>query len=92
MSPSSAPAPLERLRDRIARTGAPLCLGVDPDPRQLPDGLSQDVRGIETFARGLIEAAADHAVAVKINVAFFEAFGADGWAALERVRADVPPA
>ena len=29
-------------------------------------------------------------MAVKINVAFFEAFGAAGWAALERVRASVP--
>ena len=28
---------------------------------------------------------------MKINVAFFEAFGSAGWAALERTRADVPP-
>ena len=51
---------------------------------------SERCAGIEAFARGLIEAAADQACAVKINVAFFEAFGADGWAALERVRRDVP--
>ena len=49
-----------------------------------------DVEGIERFARGIIEAASEHAVAVKINVAFFEAFGSRGVAALERVRADVP--
>jgi orotidine-5'-phosphate decarboxylase len=48
------------------------------------------VGGIEAFARGLIEAAGQEVSAVKINVAFFEAFGAAGWAALERVRADVP--
>jgi orotidine 5'-phosphate decarboxylase subfamily 2 len=29
-------------------------------------------------------------VAVKVNLAFFEAFGSSGWAALERLRADVP--
>jgi orotidine 5'-phosphate decarboxylase subfamily 2 len=29
-------------------------------------------------------------VAVKVNVAFFEAYGSAGWAALERLRADVP--
>ncbi|MEP7082898.1 MAG: orotidine-5'-phosphate decarboxylase, partial [Chloroflexota bacterium] len=33
---------------------------------------------------------AEHVVAVKINVAFFEAWGSAGWAALERVRRDVP--
>ena len=27
---------------------------------------------------------------MKINVAFFEAFGSAGWAALERTRAEVP--
>jgi len=45
---------------------------------------------VESFARGLIEAAVSQAVAVKINVAFFEALGSGGWAALERVRRDVP--
>jgi orotidine-5'-phosphate decarboxylase len=82
--------PLQRLRDRVSLLGTPLCLGIDPHPDRLPDGLSGDAGGIETFARGLIEAAAEHAVAVKINVAFFEAFGSAGWAALERVRRHVP--
>jgi len=84
------PAPLDRLRARIARLGAPLCLGIDPHPDALPDDLSRDVAGVETFARGLLEAAAEHAAAVKVNVAFFEAFGSPGWAALERLVGDVP--
>jgi len=83
-------APLDRLRARLRETGAQLCLGIDPHPDQLPEGLTPSVAGIESFARGLIEAAAEHVVAVKINVAFFEAWGSAGWAALERVRADVP--
>ncbi|HUG95575.1 MAG TPA: orotidine-5'-phosphate decarboxylase [Pleomorphomonadaceae bacterium] len=83
--------PLERLRERVAALGAPLCLGIDPRPDALPEGLPADVRGVESFARGLVEAAAGSAVAVKLNTAYFEAFGSAGWAALERVRADVPP-
>ncbi|HEY8170433.1 MAG TPA: orotidine-5'-phosphate decarboxylase [Candidatus Limnocylindria bacterium] len=83
-------AVLDRLRARRAVVGVPLCLGVDPHPDQLPEGLATDVGGIETFARGLIESVGNDVVAVKINVAFFEAFGTAGWAALERVRADVP--
>jgi orotidine 5'-phosphate decarboxylase subfamily 2 len=84
------PAPLDRLRARVTRLGAPLCLGIDPHPDSLPDELPRDVSGIERFARGLIEAAAEYAVAVKVNVAFFEAFGSSGWAALERLVADIP--
>ena len=82
--------PLDRLRSRSDRLGAPLCLGIDPHPDRLPDGLSADIGGVEVFARGLVEAAIEHAVAVKVNVAFFEAFGSAGWQALERLRADIP--
>lgn len=84
------PSPLDRLRARIARLGAPLCLGIDPHPDSLPDDLPRDVAGVERFARGLLEAAGEHAAAVKINLAFFEAFGSSGWAALERLVGDMP--
>jgi orotidine-5'-phosphate decarboxylase len=83
--------PLERLRRRIERLGAPLCLGVDPHPDHLPLNLPPDVGGVESFARGLVEAAAEEVVAVKLNIAFFEAFGSAGWAVLERIRRDLPP-
>ena len=33
----------------------------------------------------------EEAAAIKVNVGFFEAFGSAGWAALERLRAEVPP-
>lgn len=79
-------SPLERLRDRVAATGAPLCLGIDPHPDELPEELSRDIRGVEAFARGLVEAVAPSAVAAKLNTAFYEAFGAAGWAVLERIR------
>ncbi|MEK6192404.1 MAG: orotidine-5'-phosphate decarboxylase [Chloroflexota bacterium] len=88
---SDSRPPLERLRERVAALGAPLCLGIDPRPEALPESLPPDVRGIEAFARGLVEAAAESAAAVKLNTAYFEAFGSAGWAALERVRAAVPP-
>jgi orotidine-5'-phosphate decarboxylase len=81
---------LERLAARSEAVGSVLCLGIDPDPASLPDGFSADVKGIERFALLLVEAAAPFAAAVKPNLAFFEAFGSAGWAALERVRAAVP--
>jgi orotidine-5'-phosphate decarboxylase len=82
--------PLERLRARVARLEAPLCVGIDPHPGDLPEGLAPDVGGIEAFALGILDATVEEAAAVKINVAFFEAFGSAGWAALERVRRAVP--
>ena len=82
--------PLERLRSRVERLGSPLCLGLDPHPDRLPAGLPADLRGVESFTRGVLEAAVPEVSAVKINVAFFEAFGSAGWAALERLRRDVP--
>jgi orotidine-5'-phosphate decarboxylase len=67
-----------------------LCLGLDPDPAALPEGFSSDLTGIEAFSRLILEAAAPLAAAVKPNLAFFEAFGSAGLAALERLRAVIP--
>jgi orotidine-5'-phosphate decarboxylase len=81
---------LARLAARTAATRTVLCLGLDPDPRSLPPGFSPDLAGIEAFSRLLLEAALPHAAAVKPNLAFFEAHGSAGIAALERLRGLVP--
>jgi orotidine 5'-phosphate decarboxylase subfamily 2 len=81
---------LERLAARSARTGTVLCLGLDPDPTALPEGFPADVGGIEAFCALLIEACVPWVAAVKPNLAFFEAFGPEGLAALERLRALIP--
>jgi orotidine-5'-phosphate decarboxylase len=90
MSATPATTYLERLADRSATTGTVLCLGIDPDPAALPAGFSADLRGVEAFAHLLLEAALPYAAAVKANLSFFEAFGADGFAVLERLRAKIP--
>ena len=82
---------LERLGARSAAVGSVLCVGLDPDPAALPDGFSPDLAGVERFALLLVEAAAPFAAAIKPNLAFFEAFGSAGLAALERIRAAIPP-
>jgi orotidine-5'-phosphate decarboxylase len=81
---------LARLDLRITAVGTALCLGVDPDPASLPDAFSRDVAGVERFASLILDAAAPRAAAVKFNLAFYEAFGSAGIAALERLRARVP--
>jgi orotidine-5'-phosphate decarboxylase len=81
---------LERLAARSAATGSVLCLGLDPDPDALPDGFARDIAGVERFAALVLEAALGCAAAVKPNLAFYEAFGSAGIAALERLRAAIP--
>jgi orotidine-5'-phosphate decarboxylase len=70
----------DRLAAAVERKGAPLCVGLDPDPALMPEGL-----GVVEFCRGIVDAVAETVVAVKPQAAFFEAQGADGWAALTEV-------
>jgi orotidine-5'-phosphate decarboxylase len=82
---------LDRLARRTAAVGTVLCVGIDPTPDSLPDGWQAGLSGIERFARLVVDAAAPLAAAVKPNLAFFEAYGSAGLAALERVLGAVPP-
>lgn len=71
-----------RLADAVARRG-PLCLGIDPHPELLRAwGLSTDADGLRRFCDACVTAFADFAI-VKPQVAFFEAYGAAGFAVLE---------
>lgn len=81
---------LARLDARMRGVGTVLCLGLDPTVDGLPAGFSRDLAGIERFAGLILEAAAPYAAAVKPNLAFFEAYGSAGMAALERLRARIP--
>ena len=81
---------LERLAARSATVGSVLCVGLDPDPGTLPEGFARDLHGVEDFARLLVESTTPYAAAIKPNLAFFEAFGSDGLAVLERIRASLP--
>jgi orotidine-5'-phosphate decarboxylase len=72
-----------RLAEARLRRG-PLCLGIDPHPELLTAwGLPTNADGLAAFCDSCIEAFAGFAV-VKPQVAFFEAYGALGYAVLER--------
>ncbi|MDX6480271.1 MAG: orotidine-5-phosphate decarboxylase [Gaiellaceae bacterium] len=70
----------DRLAEAVEEKGAPLCVGIDPDPALMPAGV-----GLREFCRGIVDAVAPVAAVVKPQTAFFEAHGATGWAALEDV-------
>ena len=83
----NAPTPFSvRLADVVAETGAPLCVGLDPDPGRLPSlfvGAGTD--GVVQFCIAITESTKHVAAAYKPNLAFFEAYGPDGWHALAAV-------
>ncbi len=70
-------------------TRGPLCVGIDPHSALLRAwGLDDDVAGLETFSRTVVEALADRVAVLKPQSAFFERFGSRGIAVLEQVIAD----
>ncbi len=64
----------------------PLCVGIDPHAALLQLwGLGDDAAGARELALRVVEAAAGRVGIVKPQVAFFERFGAAGYAVLEEV-------
>ncbi|MEU4688601.1 orotidine-5'-phosphate decarboxylase [Actinoplanes sp. NPDC023714] len=73
----------ERLHAAVAERG-PLCVGIDPHASLLARwGLSDDIAGLERFARTVVDALADRVAVLKPQSAFFERFGSRGVAILE---------
>lgn len=62
-----------------------LCVGLDVDQTRIPLDLKSDRDAIFTFCKRIIEATAPYCVAYKPNIAFFEAYGLEGWKSLEKV-------
>jgi orotidine-5'-phosphate decarboxylase len=72
----------DRLAEAVERKRTQLVVGLDPRPDLFP----VEVRGdAPRFCAGIIDAVAPHAVAIKPQLAFFEALGVEGMAAFEEV-------
>jgi orotidine-5'-phosphate decarboxylase len=82
--------PKSRLVAAIRSKQSFLCVGLDPVPERMPEGVEPTVEGMERFCLEVMRTTADHAVAFKPNLAFFEQYGSAGWAALERIVAAAP--
>ncbi|TVX82146.1 orotidine-5'-phosphate decarboxylase [Corynebacterium sp. NML180780] len=89
--PSSAPQP--GFGGRLVAAGerhGRLCVGIDPHAALLKQwGLPDSVDGLRRFAEICVEAFAGHVALVKPQVAFFERFGARGFAVLEETLASL---
>ena len=76
-----------QLVERVERLQSRLLVGIDPHEDRLPAELrTLDVqRALTQFGHGVVEAVTDSAVAVKVQIAFFERHGVPGWMALQGV-------
>lgn len=89
-----------RLHAAIDRKKSPLVVGLDPKLDRFPASLLEKARAehgegsawiraaLERFCFGVLDAVADHAPAVKINIAFFEQYQVPGVVAYAAVVAE----
>ncbi|MEE2659841.1 MAG: orotidine-5'-phosphate decarboxylase [Candidatus Latescibacterota bacterium] len=79
-----------KLAGAVERNNSLLCVGLDPVPGRLPEGLPRDASGVAEFNRQLVAATCDVACAYKPNFAFYGALGAAGFEALAQTIEAVP--
>lgn len=78
------------LVEQIRKKKSYLCVGLDTDPALIPPHLLDEEDPIFTFNKAIIDATLAHCVAYKINTAFYESHGIEGWRALEKTVNYIP--
>jgi len=92
----------DQLYSEIQKKGSFLCVGLDTDIEKIPYCIKEEVKkkGLDEsaalflFNKRIIDSTAQYAVAFKLNTAFYEALGAEGFAQMEKtveyIRANYP--
>jgi orotidine-5'-phosphate decarboxylase len=75
---------LAKLKEAVQRNNSLVCIGLDPDPALMP------IQDVAEFNKKIIEATSDLVCAYKPNLAFYEALGDEGMAALRQTLAVIP--
>jgi orotidine-5'-phosphate decarboxylase len=73
-----------QLIEQIFKKQSYLCVGLDTDITKIPQQLLTGPDPIFTFNKAIIDATRDCCVGYKMNTAFYEAWGARGWEAMEK--------
>lgn len=79
----------DRLADRAIRCHSLLCVGLDPQPEQVPARFRTHANPALAWNLAIIEATAEFACCFKPNIAFYEAMG-DGLETLRKTLAAIP--
>ncbi len=76
---------VDKLTSTAGKNKSLLCVGLDPDPKLMPDKVA-----VFEFNKAIIDATADLVCAYKPNIAFYEALGSEGLAALKQTVDYIP--
>jgi orotidine-5'-phosphate decarboxylase len=76
---------IEKLTNATRKNNSLLCVGLDPDPKLMPDKI-----GVFDFNKAIIDATSDLVCAYKLNLAFYEALDDEGLDALKRTIKYIP--
>lgn len=74
----------QKLIEEIRKKKSCLCIGLDTDRSKLPAHLTKSPQSVLNFNKKIIDATRDMCVAYKINTAFYESMGAEGWSVMEQ--------
>ncbi|MCW2118958.1 orotidine-5'-phosphate decarboxylase [Flavobacterium sp. 7A] len=74
----------QQLFDQILLKKSFLCVGLDVDLNKIPEYLLALEDPIFEFNKAIIDATHDLCVSYKPNIAFFEAYGINGWMSLQK--------
>ncbi|MDP9315231.1 MAG: orotidine-5'-phosphate decarboxylase [Chloroflexota bacterium] len=72
----------QRLQEASDRNKSLLCVGLDPEPKRLPDWCLDFADPVLAYNRHIIDLTSDLVCAYKPNAAFYEALGGHGWSTL----------
>lgn len=78
------PMTTKELITQIKKKKSFLCIGLDVDIEKIPQHLRQADDPIFEFNKAIIDSTHQLAVAYKPNIAFYEAYGVEGWKALKK--------
>ena len=72
------------LEEQIVLKRSCLCVGLDSELKKIPRHLPSGPKGVLAFNKSIIDATRDICVSYKINTAFYEVLGADGWSVMRK--------
>lgn len=81
---------LEKIRASQERANSILCVGLDTDWRLLPESLKNDKNPVLSFNKAIIDATQDIACCYKLQMAYYEAYGEPGIAAVRETLEAIP--
>lgn len=80
-----------KLIEQIRAKQSFLCIGLDTDPSKIPAHLHTASDPIFAFNKAIIDATRDLCVSYKINTAFYEAEGLNGWVSMQKTLEYIGP-